>query len=1078
MIRASAGSGKTHQLCLRMLRLLLAGVDPSKIVALTFTRKAAGEFLSKLLVMLAQGATDANRAAEYADQSHASTDGHGHIGCDAFLASLERVVTNLGTLRLCTLDSFFSLILRAFPFEFGLPGDFELIDGDEAVREQEKVLRLLFAQTGERRRNFQQAFAEATAGGMAKEAYAGVARCIEAYHATYLLAPDASKWGSEQAIWGTNGCPWPQQISVKSQADLIQSAMDTLVFHNTKARQRLEAFLDTLQNWSPRASLPPEIAYIFKSTLKNLKDLEQGSGCVTLERKPVQVQGQAASALATLTSGWLGCEIHQKLRATRGLHSILSEYERLYHQTTRSRGRLVFADLPLLLTGQSSDDGIARMDVDYRLDASFDHWLIDEFQDTSRLQWKVISNLIDEVVQDSEGRRSFFYVGDVKQSIYSWRGGDPKLFDDVFIRYGGKSENGIQEKLLDESWRSCPEVIEMVNAVFDPDTVIKNRFPEAADRWRSAWSPHSSAPPRRREHGYAALVDPKNADDDDSTSGNEAAIATMVEIITNIQPLERGLTCAVIVSKNDFAEQCVHALRRAGIPALRDGEVAVGDDNPLSRAIVRLLDLASHPGNVFAREFLEWGPLGTARRSGKLPCGSTWEQVAESVRRSVESHGFRACLGGWFTHFLDPDKADPFTRQRMDAILRLAAEADRHGIRAITEFRRKLANAVASEAGGHYAIQVMTIHKSKGLGFDVVILPELDQGRSLTTPRAGLRIKTNPHNNPEWVLDLPRTEVAEADTILAHALAEAREEACFESLCTLYVALTRAKRAVYAIARSPEKGSTAKTYATWLYAALPGQQADTPHPTPTSSLTTATVHWSTGQADWFLSTPFTEATAASTEQTGLPVLPPPPSASPATRPAPADLPEQAPPPSAHPAGYAATGAILEANHHLAMQLGSHIHARLAAIPWPGNMTPSDANAIFSGNDPVSRLITKALANEDVRKALSRPAPDAHVLIEQPFEVFLNGSRVSGIMDRLVIIKEHGHIHKAIVQDYKTDAIEPTPADIQAAIARHRNQLLAYRAAAAALLNLTPQAVSCQLLFLSAPCAAMLDELPP
>ena len=67
---------------------------------------------------------------------------------------------------------------------------------------------------------------------------------------------------------------------------------------------------------------------------------------------------------------------------------------------------------------------LAFVPVDYRLDGHFDHWLLDEFQDTSDLQWQVLANLIDEVLQDTSGKRSFFYVGDVKQAIYGWRAGN------------------------------------------------------------------------------------------------------------------------------------------------------------------------------------------------------------------------------------------------------------------------------------------------------------------------------------------------------------------------------------------------------------------------------------------------------------------------------------------------------------------------------------------------------------------------------------------------------------------------------------------------------------------------------
>ncbi|MEO6847435.1 MAG: UvrD-helicase domain-containing protein [Chthoniobacterales bacterium] len=83
-----------------------------------------------------------------------------------------------------------------------------------------------------------------------------------------------------------------------------------------------------------------------------------------------------------------------------------------YGRSVRGQGLLTFSDITSLLADQVDDD----------------HWLLDEFQDTSRLQWKVIGTLVDEIIQDTDGDRSFFYLGDTKQAIYSWRGGDPALF--------------------------------------------------------------------------------------------------------------------------------------------------------------------------------------------------------------------------------------------------------------------------------------------------------------------------------------------------------------------------------------------------------------------------------------------------------------------------------------------------------------------------------------------------------------------------------------------------------------------------------------------------------------------------
>ena len=122
MILASAGSGKTYALTNRFVALLAAGAAPERIVALTFTRKAAGEFFDEILGKLARAASDANFAARLA-----ADIGRPALGTAEFLGLLRGVVDAMPRLRLGTLDGFFARIVRAFPLELGLTGDFEIL---------------------------------------------------------------------------------------------------------------------------------------------------------------------------------------------------------------------------------------------------------------------------------------------------------------------------------------------------------------------------------------------------------------------------------------------------------------------------------------------------------------------------------------------------------------------------------------------------------------------------------------------------------------------------------------------------------------------------------------------------------------------------------------------------------------------------------------------------------------------------------------------------------------------------------------------------------------------------------------
>ena len=145
-----------------------------------------------------------------------------------------------------------------------------------------------------------------------------------------------------------------------------------------------------------------------------------------------------------------------------------------------------FEDLPRLFA--AGRDGGHIDDVTFRLDTRISHVLLDEFQDTSLAQWDVMRPFAEEC-QASNGEKTFFCVGDVKQAIYGWRGGVSEIFDAVHA-----TMPGLESRSLTKSFRSCPIVIETVNQVF---TGLANNqaladFGEVTRRWGQHFEPHTT----------------------------------------------------------------------------------------------------------------------------------------------------------------------------------------------------------------------------------------------------------------------------------------------------------------------------------------------------------------------------------------------------------------------------------------------------------------------------------------------------------------------------------------------------------------------------------------------------------
>ena len=199
MILASAGSGKTYALTNRFVRLLALGAKPERIVALTFTRKAAGEFFDEILAKLAKAA----REPAFAARLEGEIDVRG-LGTKGFLKLLRAVADSMHRLRLGTFDGFFARIARNFPLELGLAGEFEILQAHAARMERGRVLRGMFQRSGElgeAQKEFIEAFKRATFGTDEKRLGAQLDRFIDQHQEVFLAAPDGELWGNAKKIW-------------------------------------------------------------------------------------------------------------------------------------------------------------------------------------------------------------------------------------------------------------------------------------------------------------------------------------------------------------------------------------------------------------------------------------------------------------------------------------------------------------------------------------------------------------------------------------------------------------------------------------------------------------------------------------------------------------------------------------------------------------------------------------------------------------------------------------------------------------------------------------------------------------
>ncbi len=458
-IAASAGSGKTYQLTNRFISLLHLAEQPERIIALTFTRNAAGEFFNRIIGKLSKAAAAPDTAAQLSRELGIEAD------AARYHALLRLVVRSMHRLNLQTLDSFFFRIVSAFALELGLTGNLQLLDASSEPRLRRAVCDALVHRRGEldeELTEFWQAFKQATHGQQTRSVETTVSQFIENLYGLYLEAPDPALWGQESSIW-PDPASSPLSGDAQTETDWSQLAAqlrDAAEKESVLTRHQ-RGFILKAATHVEEYSAKEKTNALLNNILNDLPEYRKGYRFVKLgSPKLVELSAPLHAALLASVEAIFAHHLRRALQNTRGVHRILQAYHQNYDRIVRRPGRLSFNDLTRLLSPDEAGsllDPAARLLLEFRLDSRFDHWLFDEFQDTSRPQWAVLQNLIDEIVQDDSGQRSLFYVGDTKQCLYLWRGGDDRLFHEIQQHY----HPAIQSKRLATSWRSAPAVLHL-----------------------------------------------------------------------------------------------------------------------------------------------------------------------------------------------------------------------------------------------------------------------------------------------------------------------------------------------------------------------------------------------------------------------------------------------------------------------------------------------------------------------------------------------------------------------------------------------------------------------------------------
>jgi ATP-dependent helicase/nuclease subunit A len=1030
LIRASAGTGKTFALATRMIRLLLLEVEPHHVVALTFSRAAAGEIFNKIAERLAKAASSDAFAQEESGYLFQDLDpAQAQVLRKEYGSSISRVIF-VGLLRkliatqhaslIGTIDSFMTRIVQAFPLELGLQGQMTIMEDYRIQREKNAAVHAVLsrAATSQQSKLFFEAFRLATFGRETKSFAEKLAAFLDTWHDILLDCPNPEAWGQPDIIWPA-GSPFLLHTE-RFDRNALGALADRLAeelrpgWGAGKEATQWDQFCDFVRTFN--CHFPTTLTAGVKNVLNGYQPHEN-SLVMKYQRTERCFTGEEARLIRGAIETLYGLVLHARCQTTQGIYALMTQIEATYNQKTRNQGLLTFADIPRLITRL---DETVRQNIEYRFDSRFSHWALDEFQDTSHAQWNAIRNLVDEALQSDQPDHSLFIVGDMKQAIYGWRGGDVAIFEQA-------ADTGNYELAdLNTSYRYCPQIAEAVNLIFDGKSLrafLAGAADEAGTKWQNLWRKHVSKQP----DGFVQIDRVREKEDDESAI--DPYIEAACDQLHAVQPWARKLSAAILVRANDHGKAFAEGLRRAGIPAVWEGESAISD-TPVVTALLHLLQVAEHPDNTLAWEHVCATPL--ARTLFQNACALPREQglplLSQRVLDDVSRLGLPRALSTYI-EALGGSGTDSFTQTRLEALLQAATQftASADPETTLSDFTEFVDAFTTRDVADTSTVKILTIHRSKGLGFDLVFTPVIEHhGIDASRPD---EVLCGPDNT--WLLTHPGQQLVNADAILAEASRRTLNNEVFEALCVNYVAMTRAKRALFVLLKpAPKRNSEALYFSNHIESTLGGK-----------------LPWTLGDPAWFT----------------------------LTQPLPApELPEQdvmtlarpkrqhirrVTPSSAVHYGRAASELFTPQLGQLAAERGTRLHEALSKIEW------LEDTAVQPAQVPKEDLdLTIASA---FRAALSRPPCVVDLWRETSFELVFDGQWISGTFDRVVFFEEQGR-RKAEILDFKSNRRRDNEAE-QAFAARIRetyaSQMASYCQALTHLSGISARDIRCTLLLI-------------
>ncbi len=828
-VAANAGSGKTYVLAQRVINLLLKGIEPEKILCITFTKAAAANMAKQVFDRLACWTTLDDAALDDAIREHSNMAGDPRrrtLARQLFARALETP----GGIKVRTIHAFCTQLLHQFPFEANVAARFSVLDEAEQTQLQERLTlavllegaatpdsplsrALTSAMTAAADQTFRDVVREAIgmrdkishwvmSAGSVEAAIANLSKTLGVDPADDVETVEAEMLDGSviaQSEWSSLAEVLAQgSKSDCEQADCFES------LGKLGGSEQVETYLDIFctATRAPRKSIVTKT--ITDTALVGRLRAEQERLCKLVERRRAVVCRDRSAAILTVTH-----EVLTRYAAEKARRGLL-DYDDLIDKTLE------------LLTS------VDAAWVHYKLDLGIDHVLVDEAQDTSTKQWEIVRRLTAEFTAGAGARgvkRTIFAVGDEKQSIYSFQDAAPQEFAEM-LRYFRTAHEDSEQKFVvskfEHSFRSGENVLGAVDEVFKRDEVAQSVSSDT-----DGFPPHIALPDTPT--GVVEIWEPEKPDERREIEGWDAPFDTVSETSPRVKLARRiartvrrlvddraaryGDILVLVRQRGELFEAVIRALKNQNVEvagadrlmltehiavmdliALADALLLPQDDLALA-TVLRSPLFGFTDDDLFA---VAWGRgrsslrAALQRKAGERPifaeAAARLDALAEAARRETPFGFFAELLGaggvrGRFLARLGAEANDA-----LDEFLNLALDYERRETPSLQGFVAWLREARAEVKRdmeiARDEVRVMTVHGAKGLEAPIVILADT------MTPPGGPR--------PPRLLQLADgaviwagrkdDDVPAVAAARAGALADAEDE--YRRL--LYVAMTRA----------------------------------------------------------------------------------------------------------------------------------------------------------------------------------------------------------------------------------------------------------------------------------------------